>query len=53
MRHGRVGQFRRVFSHLHGAVDRGYGVRRPFWDTGRGSSVRLLSETFVVDETSK
>lgn len=53
MWHRRVGQFHRVSSHLHGAADCGDSVRRAFWNTGCGFSLRLLSQTFAVDETSK
>lgn len=53
MRHRRGGQFHRVSSHLHRAADCGDSVRWAFWNTGCGSSLRLLSQTFAVDETSK
>lgn len=53
MQHRRVGQLHRVSPHLHGAPDRGDGVRWAFWNTGGGPSLRLLSQTFAVDETSK
>lgn len=53
LRHGCLGQFRRVSACLHRVADRGCCVWRTVGDISRFSPLPVLHEAVVVDETSK